>query len=153
MTLEETLAWWAGTAESPGYAMNRGYIVIAPEFAAPEADDYDYDVAAHRRVIASLQDARRKFSIDSDRVFLAGHQLGGDAVFDIATANPDVFAGAVPFVSKLDRYPRFVLANGAQFPWYVVTGERHVPGEPGMSRLTPGLSPASRRWSSGIRLM
>ncbi|QDT53528.1 hypothetical protein Pan44_15500 [Caulifigura coniformis] len=128
MTLEETLRWWAGTAEAPGAAMTRGYIVIAPEFAAPETQEYDYDIPAHRRVMAALTDARKKFSIDSDRVFIGGHQLGGDATFDIALAHPDVFAGAAPFVGRMDRYPRFLAANGSYFPWYIVTGERHLPG-------------------------
>jgi len=130
MSLEETLQWWAGTAESAGVAMTRGYVVIAPEFAEQAAQDYDYDTAAHRRVIAALTDARRKFAIDSDRIFIAGHQLGGDAAFDIALAHPDVFAGAAPFVARMDRYSRFLAANGSHIPWYIVTGERHLPAGP-----------------------
>ncbi len=131
MSLEETLRWWAGSPEAPGTAMNRGYIVIAPEFADARSDEYDYDIAAHRRVMAALTDARKKFAIDSDRVFIAGHQLGGDAAFDIALSHPDVFAGAAPFVAQMDRYARFLSGNGAHFPWYIVTGERHMPGGTG----------------------
>ncbi len=127
MSLEETLQWWAGTAENRGIAMNRGYIAIAPEFADEQADEYDYDIPAHRRVMAALVDARKKFAIDSDRVFLAGHQIGGDATFDIALAHPDMFAGAAPFVGRMDRYARFINSNGSQFSWYIVTGERHMP--------------------------
>jgi predicted esterase len=130
MSLEETLRWWAGTAESPGMAMSRGYIVIAPEFATPEQADYDYDLAAHRRVMSALTDARKKFAIDSDRIFVAGHELGGDATFDIALSYPDVFAGAAPFVAQMKRYPRYLLQNGSHFPWYIVTGARHLPSGP-----------------------
>ncbi|HVJ87718.1 MAG TPA: hypothetical protein VM452_18800, partial [Caulifigura sp.] len=127
-SLDATLKWWAGSSDAPGMAMTRGYIVIAPEFADAAADSYDYDVAAHRRVMAALVDARQKFAIDSDRVFIGGHQIGGDATFDLAIAHPDVFAGAAPFVGMMDRYPRFAVSNGSQFPWYIVTGERHLPG-------------------------
>jgi len=130
LSLAETLRWWAGDAASPGVAMTRGYIVIAPEFADPEAKTYDYDLAAHRRVTAALTDARKKFAIDSDRVFVAGHELGGDATFDIAMSHPDLFAGAAPFVARMDRYPRFLLRNGNHIPWYIVTGERHLPAGP-----------------------
>ncbi|HVJ69612.1 MAG TPA: hypothetical protein VM510_16665 [Caulifigura sp.] len=131
MSLEDTLKWWAGVNGAPGMAMNRGYIVIAPEFAAADADEFDYDVAAHRRVVAALIDARQKFAIDSDRVFIAGHQLGGEAAFDIALSHPDLFAGAAPFVARMDRYSRFLFSNGALFPWYIVTGERHLPAGTG----------------------
>ena len=38
------------------------------------------------------------FSIDTDRVFLSGHGVGGDAVYDIGLAHPEHWAGVIgPF--------------------------------------------------------
>ena len=47
-----------------------------------------------------LRDAMRRFSIDSDRVFLSGHSIGGDAAWDIGLAHPDLWAGVIPIVVR-----------------------------------------------------
>ncbi|MBX3441503.1 MAG: hypothetical protein KF774_03790 [Planctomyces sp.] len=123
-SLEETLRWWAGDEEAPGYAMRRGCIVIAPEFAEPGAAEYDYSIQAHQRVLAAISDARKKFSVDSDRIYIAGHEIGGDACFDIAIAHPDLFAGAAPFLARPDRFVLRTWQNAIALPWYIVAGER-----------------------------
>ena len=48
------------------------------------------------RTVESIRDARKRFRIDSDRVFLAGHGEGGNAAFDIGMSRPDLFAGVIP---------------------------------------------------------
>jgi hypothetical protein len=123
-TPADALKWWSGDTEAPGYAMRRGYIVISPEFAAADAHDYAYDVTAHQKVMAAITDARKRFSVDSDRIFIAGHEMGGDACFDIALAHPDVFAGAAPFLAQPDRYVKVAVQNGTLLSWYVVGGEK-----------------------------
>jgi predicted esterase len=123
-SLNETLRWWAGDAAAPGAAQRRGYVVVAPEFADPQADDYDYSIPAHQQVLAAIHDVRRRFSIDSNRIFLAGHELGADAAFDLGLAHPDVFAGVAPLVGRADRYCTFGWKNGLRTPWYIVAGER-----------------------------
>lgn len=123
-TLTQTIRWWAGDTEQPGAAMRRGYIVIAPEFAAANTDDFDYSVQAHRQILAAIDDVRKKFSVDSDRIFIAGHELGGDACYDIALSHPDLFAGAVPFLAQPDRYCIRMWKNGLRLSWYIITGER-----------------------------
>jgi hypothetical protein len=70
-----------------------------------------------------LRGACRQFAIDTDRVFLTGHGMGGDAAWDIAIAHPDVWAGALPFVALADRYVTRYAKNARYVPWYVVAGE------------------------------
>jgi len=118
------IAFWGGTAEKVGQAQRHGYIVIAPEFTTrPGQTKYDYSPLSHRIVFGALRDARRRFSIDSDRVFLAGHDMGGDATFDIGFSHPDLFAGIIPIAGVSDRYCQFYWENAKTLPMYVVSGE------------------------------
>lgn len=123
-TPEQMLEWWGGTPELPGFAQRRGYIVIAPEYAPPEQGTYYYDSATHRRVMAALNDARSRFPVDSDRVFLSGHGMGADAAFDLGFSHPDEFAGVIPICGVLDHYPKIYVENGLGTAWYVVGGEK-----------------------------
>lgn len=122
-TPENMLEWWGGSAELPGFSQRRGYIVIAPQYAPPEQGTYSYDSPTHARVLAALNDARSRFSIDSDRVFLSGHGMGADAAFDLGFTHPDEFAGVIPVCGVLDHYPKIYLENGLGTAWYVVGGE------------------------------
>ncbi|MBX3440261.1 MAG: hypothetical protein KF861_22415, partial [Planctomycetaceae bacterium] len=70
-TCEDALRWWAGTVDNPGSAMRHGYIVVAPEYAEATAERYQYGTEPHRIVLETLRDARRRFQVNSDRVFLA----------------------------------------------------------------------------------
>jgi pimeloyl-ACP methyl ester carboxylesterase len=123
-TVEDTLRFWAGTAEQPGAAQRNGYIVIAPDYASPERGDYDYAESAHVIVQRSLCDARRRLSIDSDRVFLSGHGMGGDAAVDLGLAHPDLWAGVIPFTAEIRHAAAFTFRNAPELPWYFVGGER-----------------------------
>lgn len=122
-TIEETALWWAGDREQPGWAQRRGYIVIAPEYIPAELAEYNFSPAAHHAVLDALRDARLRFAIDPDRVFLAGHDLGGDAAFDLGFSHPDEFAGVVPIGGISQHYGPFLMDNGQQTAWYVVRGE------------------------------
>ncbi len=119
-TNDDLLRWWGGQADAPGPAMKRGYIVIAPEYTDEKQADYTYGVTAHQIVIDSLRDARRRFSVDSDRVFLAGHGMGADAAFDLGMSHPDEFAGVIPIGGDCNLYPKATYENGRFTSWYVV---------------------------------
>lgn len=120
---ETELKWWGGTAEEPGQSQRRGYIVLAPHYLDEGERDYDYDVARHAVVLESLRDARRRFSIDSDRVFLSGHGVGGDAALDIGMSHPHEFAGLIPICGRADMYCRWYWSNTQDLPMYLVGGE------------------------------
>jgi pimeloyl-ACP methyl ester carboxylesterase len=117
------LEWWGGTAEKPGLAQKRGYIVIAPEYAEPGDRTYNYSVTAHDAVLRAIVDARKRFTVDSDRVYLTGHGMGGDAAFDIGMSHPDQFAGVVPINGLCAGACKWYWQNAAHTQWYIVTGE------------------------------
>lgn len=119
-TNDETLRWWSGDADAPREAARRGCIVIAPEYAPDTLDKYTYSITAHQVVIESLRDARRRFSVDADRVFLAGHGMGADAAFDLGMSHPDEFAGVIPIGGDCSLYPKITYENGRYTAWYVV---------------------------------
>ena len=74
-------------------------------------------------MLGSLRDACRRFSIDTDRVFLTGHGIGGDAAWDIAIAHPDLWAGVIPIVAVADKFIGATPTNAKYVTWYVVGGE------------------------------
>ena len=121
---DQEATWWAGNTERPGPAQRYGYITIAPHYAAADQTSYTYGSEAHKAVLESLRDARKRFRIDSDRIFLAGHGMGADACFDIGMSQPGVFAGVMPITGVTDRFCMYYRANAPDLAWYVVTGER-----------------------------
>jgi pimeloyl-ACP methyl ester carboxylesterase len=88
------------------------------------ATSYDYQESAHRAVLSTIDHVRTRFRVDSDRIFLAGHGMGGDACFDIAMSHPGIFAGVIPINGISDRYCMFYTHNDPHVAWYVVGGQR-----------------------------
>jgi pimeloyl-ACP methyl ester carboxylesterase len=124
---EKQINWWAGDwvkGARMGQAMRYGYIVIAPAWTEPRQTRYGYSAREHAAVLNSLRDASRRFSIDTDRVYLTGHSMGGDAAWDIGLAHPDLWAGVIPIVAQADRYCTFYWENARYVPFYVVAGEK-----------------------------
>jgi len=115
---ESAVAWWSAEAA------RRGYIVIAPEYGLPgEAKDYHFSPAEHAAVELALRDARRRFAIDADRVFLGGQLNGGHMAWDFGLAHPDMFAG-VAVVSGLPlKYVVRYLPHTQLVPLYVALGD------------------------------
>ena len=130
-TPEMQIDWWAGAVvpEGPqkgqrlGQATRHGYIVIAPHWGRPKQKKYGYSAREHLAVLNCFRDACRRFSVDTDRVFLSGHAMGGDAAWDIGLAHPDVWAGVIPIVAESDRYCSLYWENARYVPFYVVSGE------------------------------
>ena len=122
-TPESQINWWAGTPETPGQAQRHGYIVIAPHYFEEGKQKYDFRSASHHVVLESIRDARKRFTIDADRVFLSGHGAGGDAAFDIGTSHPDYFAGVIPIVGMIGEIGKWYWQNGSNVPWYIVAGQ------------------------------
>ena len=96
VTEKDVIELWGGNQLKPGLAARQGYIVIAPETLPPEQEEYHDDGLADEIVLDCLRDARLRFRVDSDRVFLTGHGLGADAAYNIGMAHADQFAGVIP---------------------------------------------------------
>jgi len=118
VTRQKMMLWWKSQAQ------RRGYVVIAPEYLTPGAVEYDYSNSAIDAIERSIRDAMRRFNIDSNRIFLAGHGTGGDAAFDFGMSHPDLFAGVIP-ISGLCRYHcKWTKDNDPNLSLYIVMGER-----------------------------
>jgi pimeloyl-ACP methyl ester carboxylesterase len=117
-TPESAIEFWAAEAA------RRGYIVIAPEYNLPgQPADYRYTTSEHAAVELALRDARRRYAIDSDRVFLAGQLTGGNMAWDFALAHPDLFAGAIVVSGFPAKYVPRYLPHHERLPLFVVIGD------------------------------
>lgn len=128
-TPEQQIDWWAGTYSDraltrQGQAARRGYVVIAPKWQKEFQREYEFTLREHASVLFALRDAIQRVSIDTDRVFLSGHSMGGDAAWDIGLSHPDLWAGVIPIVANADRYIHKYSDNGRGLPMYFVGGER-----------------------------
>ncbi|MGI9458061.1 MAG: alpha/beta hydrolase-fold protein, partial [Aeoliella sp.] len=124
---ELQLDYWAGgpqgAAGRRGQAMRHGYVTMAVDWQVPHQANYAYSLREHQAVLGALRDALRRFSIDTDRVFLTGHDLGGEAAWDIGLAHPDLWAGVIPFSARADKYCSRYRDNAKHVDWYFVDGE------------------------------
>jgi len=105
-------------------AARRGYILIAPEYSVPgQPPDYRYTASEHAAVELSLRDARKRYAIDSDRVFAAGQLSGGNMAWDFALAHADLFAGVVVISGLPAKYvPRYI-SHHDRLPLFYVMGD------------------------------
>lgn len=126
-TPERQIDWWAGeqveTRMRMGQATRLGYIVVAVDWMKDGQREYEFSAREHAAVLGSLRDACRRFSIDTDRVFLTGHSLGGNAAWDIGLAHPDLWAGVMPIVAQCEKYCTLYSDNAGLVPMYVLGGE------------------------------
>ncbi|ADB17703.1 peptidase-like protein [Pirellula staleyi DSM 6068] len=125
----QQIDWWCGNYSPEantryGQATRHGYIVIAPRWTREHQRKYEFSAREHAAVLYSLRDACKRFSVDTDRVFLTGHSMGGDAAWDVALAHPDLWAGVLPVVAMSDKYVPRYWENGSQLPMYFVCGEK-----------------------------
>lgn len=123
----QQIDWWAGAVGPDGMrfgqATRYGYIVVAPAWSKEGQVDYGFSAGEHAAVLNSLRDACRRFSIDTDKVFISGHSMGGDAAWDLGVSHPDLWAGVVPVVARTDKYIGLLWENIKRVPFYLVAGE------------------------------
>ena len=122
----QQIEWWAGTkkknGQREGQGGRHGAIIIAPAWGEKTQLEYRYSAKEHSAVLAVLRDASRQFSLDSDRVFLSGHSMGGDAAWDIGLSHPDLWAGVIIVSGKAARYVHHYHRNAQTLPFYIVCG-------------------------------
>ncbi len=129
-TPEAQIQWWCGRYHSGlktrmGQASRQGFIVVAPDWRTQRQRSYGYSAREHAVVLKSLREAMRRFSIDSDRVFLTGHFSGADAAWDIGQSHPEHWAGVIPISARAQKYIGHYYSNAKfQVPFYFVNGSR-----------------------------
>ncbi|MEY4565250.1 MAG: hypothetical protein RLY14_220 [Planctomycetota bacterium] len=128
MAAEAMIDWWSGPYSEmlqgrAGLASRHGYIVIAPQWLRKEQPDYLYSEQEHHRILKSLRDAMRRLSINTDRIFISGHGIGGNAAWDLALAHPDLWAGVVCIGAHAGKFLQRYRENAKAVPLYFVFGE------------------------------
>ncbi len=116
-----------------GQAGRYGYIVVAPAWTVEHQKEYEYSAREHAVVLGCVRDACRRFAVDTDRVFLSGHNEGGDAAWDIGVSHPDLWAGVIPISAEAKKTCIFYVENARHVPFYVVLGELDGGSVPGRS--------------------
>jgi predicted esterase len=99
--------WWCGQqfgGNRYGQATRRGYIVVSPDWRLPQSYEYEYTEVEHDRVLRCYREALRRFSIDTARVFIAGHHDGATAAWDIGVSHPSLWAGIVAISPGADKH-------------------------------------------------
>ncbi|MDR2644265.1 MAG: hypothetical protein LBC74_15905 [Planctomycetaceae bacterium] len=125
-TPDSQIDFWAGNwrgSDRVGQSGRHGYIVVAPHWNPLRLFEYDFSAFAHAAVLCSLKDAIKRFNIDTDRVYLSGHGIGGTAAWDIGLAHPDLWGGLIPFNAIGSKYIKEYRDNVQLLPIYFVSGE------------------------------
>jgi predicted esterase len=90
--------WWTVDERQNPIANQRATIVIEPHGRG----NAQYIGIGERDVLRCIDEAKRRFSVDADRVYLTGESMGGHGTWHIASRNPDVFAAAAPVYGGWD---------------------------------------------------
>ncbi|MBI3651007.1 MAG: prolyl oligopeptidase family serine peptidase [Acidobacteria bacterium] len=98
-------------------AEKRGYIVACPKGREPASM---YTGAAERDVLDVLEEVRRAYRIDAERIYMTGHSMGGFGTWSIAINHPDLFAALAPVAGGGNPA---ALAKIAHIPQLVVHGD------------------------------
>ena len=111
-----------------GQAMRHGYIVVAvPWQQSDKQTTNNYSGYEHAVVLKALRAALRTFSVDSDRVFLVGRGIGGNAAYDVGLSHPEHWAGVIGISGELDRYQNIYANNRhVPLPVYSVVGDENA---------------------------
>lgn len=104
-------------------ARKYGFILAAPAWSRLLDSKYGFTPEEHAAVTDLLVDVRRRFQVDSDRVFLLGAGDGANMAYDIGLAHPDLFAGVIPIAGAPIKFAREYWPNAQYLPFYVVDGE------------------------------
>jgi len=107
-------------------AAKYGYILAAPEWRQGFGDDkkdYRFSIEENQTALNVIRDVRRRFNVDSDRVFLSGLGQGGIMAYDVGLGHPDLFAGVIPMAGAPFYHAQRCWRNGQYLPFYVVCGD------------------------------
>lgn len=141
--LEQNLNMWCGryneklskeikSAVRNGHASREGLVVVSIDFRNKGQQEYGYTAREHFIVTEGLREALRRFSIDSNKVFLSGHFEGANAAYDIAVSHPEHWAGVLGFAGTFDKYVNHYADNRhVGLPIYVVTGGKDFTSKKG----------------------
>lgn len=118
------------------YADDKNYILVAPmgynergwygsrgEGGGRGGDPENLGKLSEQDVMNVLKLTRKNFKIDSDRIYLFGHSMGGGGSMHLAMKYPKVWA-AIAVIAPAAYGDRTRLESAKHIPAYVVQGDR-----------------------------
>ena len=131
--------WWSVDSRhnmaDVEYAGRQGVIYMEPHGRG----NTTYLGLGDQDIVRVVQLAKREFSVDEDRVYLAGDSMGGWGTWNVGTRHPDLFAAIAPIyggadyhsqmteeqLAKLSTVDRFV--EDKQSSWSMADGLLNMP--------------------------
>jgi pimeloyl-ACP methyl ester carboxylesterase len=101
-----------------------GFIVIAPLWRNNFKNAYAASDAEHIYFLNCLKDLKRRFQVDTDRVFLFGWANGAQIAWDVGLAHPDQFAGLLPMCGVPNAFSKNYSLNAQNLGLYIVDGDK-----------------------------
>jgi predicted esterase len=98
-------------------AEKRGYIVACPKGRQPASM---YVGSAEQDVLDVIAQVKLSYRIDSDRIYMTGHSMGGFGTWSIAMDHPEIFAALAPISGGGNPQG---MAKIAQIPQLVIHGD------------------------------
>ncbi|MFB3902384.1 MAG: 5'-nucleotidase C-terminal domain-containing protein [Acidobacteriota bacterium] len=95
-----------------------GLILAAPYGRGPT----DYRGQGEQDVFEVMSQVQAKYKIDADRIYLAGHSMGGTGAAYLALHHPDIFAAAAPLGCGSDYIWQRLAPNGRYLPLWFISG-------------------------------
>lgn len=108
-------SWFAATNVRE-MAEQRGWVVATPHGRG----DWCYLGPGESDVLDTIAAVKELLPIDHDRVYLAGHSMGGWGTWHLGAAHPDLFAAIVPMSGWA---PLSLLGNLEHTPPFVIHGD------------------------------
>lgn len=105
-------AWFNGTPIK-NFAQLNGYLVVAPY----SRGNLFYRGAGEQDVMDLLKLTQSQFNVDSNRIYVMGHSMGGWGTWWLGLRHPDVFAAMAPMSGWA---PPYLLPNAKWVPPYIV---------------------------------
>jgi hypothetical protein len=98
-----------------GSAKGNGFTVISPEVMRKVSSAWN-EPKEEQMVLEIIEAAKRTFQIDTDRICLAGHSMGGDGSWMIGGRNADLFAACAPLAGSVMPYMVGAAKNRMETP-------------------------------------
>ena len=105
-------------------ATRRGWLVAGLECVIGRGKGYMSTYDERNMALRALVGCAKHFAVDSSRVYVAGHSMGGHMAWDLALTYPDLFAAAVPFTGCVNGISSNYVTNVIHVPFYCISGER-----------------------------
>lgn len=134
-SLEDQLTHFCGSFNEGlgvlhGSASRNGTIVVAVDWRKEGQRRAEYSAREHKIIMRAFRETLRRFSVDTDQVFLQGHGVGADVAYDVGLAHPEHWAGIIAVsATGIQKYPKIYADNKSNtLGIYAVVGSQYYGG-------------------------